>query len=206
MNAIRLFAASALVIIAGCGRKTPPAPPPSWSATQPSPLTRPVLPPLSKPSYHLSETTEQILPGYPVFASVSQKATFRNLRPTIDEAMKELMAASNAGGVTIAGPAVFVYHGATMELDKPFILEVGFPAAPGAKAAGKIKVAELPPMVALGLTYTGPLSAIDKAYDELMPKVQGRKLTPTGESREVYQGWEGPESPNNQVLIGIGVK
>ena len=197
------------VILAGCysARPLPTAPPPppsTFPAT--SPLTKPALPPLSRPSYHLSEVAEQALPAHAVFASVTTKTTFRELKPAIDQAMTALSDAAMAGRVSFAGPPVFVYRGATVELDKPFTLEVGFPAAPGAKASGRVQVGPLPAMKSLAVNYTGPLSAIDKAYDELLPKVRGRKLRQTNESREVYLNWEGPESPNNQVMIAIGIE
>jgi effector-binding domain-containing protein len=195
-------------LLGGCysARPLPTAPPPPSTLPTTSPLTKPALPPLSKPSYRLSEVSEQTLPAHAVFASVTTKTTFRELKPAIEQAMTALSEAATAGRVAFAGPPVFVYRGTTGELDKPFTLEIGFPAMPGAEAGGKIKVGPLPAMKAVALHYTGPLSAIDKAYDELLPKVRSRKLRQTGESREVYRNWEGPESGNNQVLIAIGVE
>ena len=44
------------------------------------------------------------------------------------------------------------------------------------------------------------------AYEKLMPAVFAAKLTPVGESREVYLYFEGVDSPNNVVQLQIGVK
>jgi effector-binding domain-containing protein len=163
--------------------------------------------PLSQPSYSLSKVTEQTQPAYAVFASVTTRATFRDLQKAIQSAMTDLTAASANNAIQFAGSPVFIYRGATpAELDKPFSLEIGFPAAPGATGNEKVQIKSLPAMKSLAVSFEGPISAIDKAYDAVIPEVQKRNLRQTGEAREVYNRWEGGDSLHNQIVIAVGVE
>lgn len=204
------FAVPALVLLcplAGCAHETrriSDQPPPARPAT--GPLTKPALPPLSQPSYSVSAVAEQELPAVPAYAYVSARTTVRDVQSAIAAAMAELSTAAGAGRLTFAGPATFVYRGATGELDKPFTLEVGFPVAAGTPPTGRVQVRPLPALRAVAATFTGPVSAIDKAYDKVVPEVQRRKLRPAGEAREVYLKWDGPEAGDNQVLVAVGVQ
>lgn len=161
---------------------------------------------MSQPSYHLSQITEQTLAAAPIFASVTARTTFRDLKAAIDSAMTELTAAATKGTVQFNGPPVFIYRGAERDPDKAFTLEIGFPAAAGAKPTGQVQIRSLAALKTAALSFEGPISAIDKAYDELLPQVRTRKLRPTGEVREVYNSWEGGDSRKNQILIGVGVE
>lgn len=203
-----LFAAAALAL-AGCSshRAHPSSLPSSRPAPATSAASRPALPPLSQPIYSLSKVTEQTQPAHAVFASVTTRATFRDLQKAIQSAMTDLTAASSENAIQFVGPPIFIYQGATAgELDKPFTLEIGFPAAPGAKASEKVQIKPLPAMKSLAVSIEGPISAIDKAYDAIVPEAQKRKLRQTGEVREVYNRWEGGDSLHNQIVIAVGVE
>jgi effector-binding domain-containing protein len=199
-----------LVVIGGCAAhpRADPVPVNPPVATRPStgPLTKPVLPPLTQPSFHVSPATLEAAPAIPAYAYVPATTTFREIERAVDAATAELTAADAAGKLKFAGPAVFVYRGVTMEPDKPFSLEVGFPVAEGAKPMGKILVRPLPAMKAIGVTFDGPLSAVDKAYDRLVPELFIRGLQPTGETRETYTRWDGRSSEHNEVRIAMGVQ
>ena len=56
------------------------------------------------------------------------------------------------------------------------------------------------------VTYTGPVTTIDKAYDRLIPAIQRAGLITTDETRELYLNWEGPDSPTDEVLVAIGLR
>ena len=77
---------------------------------------------------------------------------------------------------------------------------------PGTRPFGRFKVRPLAALRCASVTYTGPVPTIDKAYDRLIPAVQGAGLITTDETRELYLNWEGPDSPNDQVLVAIGLR
>ena len=198
------------VAIAATGSCAPARPPTRAddrpATTQPAvPLTKPALAPLTQPAYGLSNVVEQTLPAQPAFAHVSVRTTVRTLSASIDGAMAELFKHPDLGP-QIVGPSILVYRGVTPSLDQPFVLEVGFPVREAFQPTGAVKVRPLPALHCLTAEFTGPVRAIDKAYDRLLPTVAARKLRQSGETREVYLRWDGPDSENNQILVAVGVR
>lgn len=96
--------------------------------------------------------------------------------------------------------------GRLLDPDKPFRLQIGYPVARGTKPPAGLLVRDLSPLNAGTMTFTGPLSAIDKAYDQLIPKMEAEHLQPGDETREIYVKWEGPDAQGNEVVIAVGIK
>jgi effector-binding domain-containing protein len=147
----------------------------------------------------------QTLPEQTYF-HVRKNTTFQDVERAMDEALADLSRAAEAGRVTFTGPPTFVYLGLTDELSRPFTLDVGYPVDEGTRPFGRFRVRTLDPLKAAAVTYTGPVSMIDKGYDRLIPAMEASGLQPAGETREVYLEWHGPDSEQNQALIGIGIK
>ena len=101
------------------------------ATTQPlaAPLTKPTLPPLSQPAYTLTVEKLETLPAVPRYAHISVKTTFQTMQKEIESALKELEEASAGGKLVTTEPAIFVYLGATGQLNDVFTLEIGFAAA-----------------------------------------------------------------------------
>ncbi|QOV91966.1 GyrI-like domain-containing protein [Humisphaera borealis] len=169
------------------------------------PLTKPVLPPLTQPAYSLSNFAEQALPAQQAFASVTRQTTLREVRRTIDGAMKAL-SKDQGLGQHIIGPSMLIYTGMSGSLDEVFTLEVGFPVRPDYQPAEGVQVRPLPAMKCLSVDFVGSMRSIDKAYDKLIPAAQARKLKRTGEVREIYYRWNGHDSEENQLLVAVGVE
>ena len=106
--------------------------------------------------------------------------------------------------VVFDGCMIFVYHGATGQPDQKFRLQVGIAVAEGTEAQGEFKVQKLEPWKAATVLYGGPIQSIARAYEKLFGNLGGKQ--PTGETREYYYHWEGPESNNNVELIAAGVQ
>ncbi|MGF7473518.1 hypothetical protein WFJ45_22205, partial [Salmonella enterica subsp. enterica serovar Minnesota] len=62
--------------------------------------------------------------------------------------------------VQIVGSPVFVYNGATGEMDKPFELQVGFPVAGDTKPIGEAKVRELEKYRCATVLFSGAMNDI----------------------------------------------
>ncbi len=135
----------------------------------------------------------------------STETTFEKLHEAIDATLPKLLAATREHKIPVAGPVVFVYHNANMD-GKPFTIDIGIIVDPEAKDAGDFKVKKLDVFKCDTILLSGPLSQIGEAYGKVMQFVSSKKHEPTGESREFYLYWEGPESPNNVVQIQMGVK
>ena len=206
----RLF----LVIVAtsallwGCTQNPKPRPP--RIARRPTtqsidwPSTFPTTGPAVRTDFYVSEMRSESLEPRTYFY-VRETVTFQTLPRKVGQALAELQAASDEGRVRFEGPRVLRYLGATQELNKPFELEVGFPVAPGTAPFGKFKVRhETEPFRCAAVTFRGPMTLIDKAYDKLIPAMQAAGLAATDEAREVYLRWDGPSAPTNEVLVGVG--
>lgn len=198
--------ASCVLLSAGCaanGRKAAaPIPPTTRPAVA---LTKPVLQPLTQPAYSLSNVVEQTLPAQPTFAFVSAQATVRTLAQNIENAIGELFKQPELGASS-TGPLTIVYRGMTPTLDQPFALEVGIPVDEAFRPAGRVQVRPLPSFRSMTAEFAGPVDAIDKAYDRLYPTVKVRGLEPTGETRELYVHWSGPNDGENQIIVAVGVR
>jgi effector-binding domain-containing protein len=134
------------------------------------------------------------------------RTTPLDLQRAIDRITADLAQAANEGKVSYTGPCVFVFHGRSTELRRPFTLEIGFPVADGIRPFGHFQLKKLAAFRCATVTFIGPGSLIDKAYDKLDPAIDAAGLSRTDETREVYLNWAGPDFPSDQVLVGIGVK
>jgi effector-binding domain-containing protein len=63
-----------------------------------------------------------------------------------------------------------------------------------------------PEFRAATVIYTGPPAGVGEVYQKLIPAVKQMGLELTGEDREFTFYWDGVESPNNIILIQVGVK
>jgi len=148
----------------------------------------------------------QDVKGCTFFYSATE-TTIPQLSNVIPPMMEGMYSAMKENQISPANAPVFVYQGITQDPSKPFQLEVGMPVQPdGAKAVGDFKVRELPTFHCATVIFSGPLARIPQAYQQLFGELFQAGLQPTGETREMFLYWEGPESPNNIELIMAGVK
>ena len=56
------------------------------------------------------------------------------------------------------------------------------------------------------LVLSGPVSALGDAYQKLYGDLVPAGYKPTGEMRELILYWEGEGSPNNVVMIAVGIE
>jgi effector-binding domain-containing protein len=162
-------------------------------------------PPADKGAAMIGEPREQTLDGRTILFG-SREITFDKLLDTINDILPKLQAAVRENKTPVAGPVIFIYHGVNPMDNKPFTLDIGIVVQADAKAAGDFKVKKLAPFKCDTILLSGPVSAMSQAYEKLMPAVMAKKHEPSGEVREAYLYWEGPESANNVVQIQMGIK
>jgi effector-binding domain-containing protein len=92
------------------------------------------------------------------------------------------------------------------DMTKPFTLDIGIETVDDAKPTDDLKVRKLSRFKCATMLYTGSLQNLSKVYEKLVPAAlaAGHKLT--GESREFYLYWEGPDSKNNVVQVQVGIE
>jgi effector-binding domain-containing protein len=136
----------------------------------------------------------------------SMRTTLTKMRETIGARVDQALADMTKAGVVATGPAQFFYRGATGEPDREFDLSVGWPVAAGAKPSGEYTVKALPPFKCAMLIYGGALADIGPVYEKLFAQLAADGKEPTGETREIYAYWVGPDSQLNVIVIQAGVK
>ena len=71
-------------------------------------------------------------------------------------------------------------------------------SGPGAEA--------LPALSCMRTVYRGPLAELfTHGYQPLLQAIAEAGLRTSGESREVYHAWLGPDSPDNRIELQIGL-
>src|SRR5262245_60746539 len=139
------------------------------------------------------------------FVYAEAETTFPNLKQTIDTLMPKVDGLHSDRSKT-TGEYVFVYFNASMDPDKPFKLHIGFSVKPGVAPPAGAKVRKLESIKAATVVYSGDLAHIPDAFGELFTQISAAGLQPTGECRENYIYWEGPDSTNNIIIIQAAVK
>jgi effector-binding domain-containing protein len=140
------------------------------------------------------------------YAYITQQTTLAQIAEAIGPAMEKFGEAIMQHEIQPMGAPVFVYKGATGEMDKPFELQVGFPVSDLTKAQGDMQVRELEKYRCATVLFSGSMQNIPQAYGKLFADIQQAGLQPSGDSREMHLYFESVESPNNIVLIMVGVK
>jgi effector-binding domain-containing protein len=142
------------------------------------------------------------------YVYVEMESSFDKIGQSIQEAMPKITKAAQDGKFRLTGPFIMTYPNgvAHMTPDKPFKVQIGLKAEGEAAASGDAKVRTTEEFRAATTLYAGPPSGVGAAYEKLMPAIREMGLQLSGEVREFTFYWEGIDSPNNIVLIQVGVK
>jgi effector-binding domain-containing protein len=159
----------------------------------------------TQPVWHLSPLLVKDVKEVPGYLHGSAETTLADIAKTLDKIFMPLMDKAQKAGL-LGGPPIFVYHGATGDPTAKFTLDTGFAVPADTKPLGEFKVNKLPGYRAATAYFTGPLSSLGAAYTQFFPELMKAGYTPTGDMREVYLFWEGPDSANNVVEIQVGIK
>lgn len=152
----------------------------------------------------ISNMRVQDFPGGKYFYTAT-KLTIPQIGEFAGNAIPALITTIRENRINVAGPEVFVYQGMSEDMTKEFDLEIGFMVDAGTKEVGDYKVRDLAPFHCATVIYSGPVTDVGKAYQEIFTQIFAAGMRPTGEVREMYLYWESPESPNNIEVIMVGV-
>jgi len=139
-----------------------------------------------------------------IYSSV--ETSLSSIKEVASETMEPLTDAIKAGKFTPKGPAIMIYHGMTADPDKKFTLDMGFPVADKVQAFDDFKVRKLPVFHCASVIMSGPSRDLSQAWQAAYEDLMAAGLQPADEAREEYLKWDAQDSPNNVVLIEVGVK
>ncbi|MCX7692385.1 GyrI-like domain-containing protein [Tepidimonas taiwanensis] len=115
------------------------------------------------------------------------------------QAYADLHAEAQARGLTVNGPPIFATRGLPQEAHTPFDLDFCLPVS-------GTDLSMLPALRCARRVYEGPLCDLFRhGYQPLLHAMAEAGLRASGDSREVYHVWHGPDAPNNRIEIQIGI-
>jgi effector-binding domain-containing protein len=106
-------------------------------------------------------------------------------------------------GLAQSGPTTFVSYGREGPLSHAFRHDFCIPVSGDGDYGGALKLTTLPAVEHASAWIEGPFTpeSLERAYTACLDRIRGLGRTPSGESREVYHLWSGPDSPDNRVEI-----
>lgn len=111
----------------------------------------------------------------------------------------DLHARARSRGFAADGPPVFVARDMPTDAQTLFDMDFCLPVKGG-------DLPLLPPLRCARAIHEGPLAGLFvRGYQPLLQAIALAGLRMSGESREVYHAWHGPESPDNRIEIQIGL-
>jgi len=164
-------------------------------------------PPATAPADHLITPMRiQQFPAVTVLCGQA-RATLGELTGAIEQLMPAVQRELRDNHLEVTGPPIFVYRGMVPDPTQPFTLEIGFPVSQETRAANKsFTVKKLEALRCATVLFSGPVGRMGEAHQALFGAIFAAGRQPAGEVREMYLYWEGPQSPNNVVLIQAEVR
>ena len=142
------------------------------------------------------------------YAYVETETTFDKLGEVVLATIPQLSKAAQEGKFRITAPFVLAYPSGSVHLtpQKAFKVQIGMKVQGQAVESGEVKLRKTEEFRAATVLYTGPMAGMGECYQKLIPAISQMGLEMTGEEREFTVYFEGMDSPNNIVLVQVGVK
>lgn len=131
----------------------------------------------------------------------------RRLRiPEIRQAATELApiieGAIGDYGLTVAGPWIFIAHGLPKDGRTPFDWQICRPVESPEGYGGTVELRHLEPTIVASRIHQGSLRTLfTQGYAPLVAEIELSRHVFSGESREVYHGWNGPGAACHRIEI-----
>ncbi|MEJ2765665.1 hypothetical protein VV869_17060 [Photobacterium sp. MCCC 1A19761] len=122
---------------------------------------------------------------------------------------RTIQEAAEQSGLDVAGPWHFIAHGLPQDTQTKFEIEFTLPVSGechGVPGDG-VELKESRYFRCASTQYSGSLSQLFEAgYQPLLQAMADNNCALTGESREIYHQWHGPESAKNVIEIQFGIR
>lgn len=149
-----------------------------------------------------------IVQNYPAatYFHVTTAATQKTMPEVMKTLIPHLIIAAKEAAVMSHSPIILTYSGLTPDPNAQFEVQAGFIVDAGTKPAGDAQVRQLEPFKCVSMAYTGQPALVGKAYEALFPALFAAGKMPTQEMRQMLLYHENEQSPNNIMLLQIGVQ
>jgi predicted transcriptional regulator YdeE len=102
-------------------------------------------------------------------------------------------------------PSVFIYKGATGDMEKDFDLEIALVTERAEKVDGPYAFETVEAIKCASYDYNGDMPNLSTRYHEIFEDLDKAKARPSDEVREVYHEWIGEDSKDNKIEIQVGL-
>lgn len=112
----------------------------------------------------------------------------------------------SGAGTDHAGPWIFIAQNLPRDGKTLFDWRICLPIERPAAYAGRFDLLHLEPIIAASAHHRGSLRTLfSKGYGPLVSEIEQSRYIFSGESREVYHDWRGPESSYHLIEIQFGL-
>ena len=119
--------------------------------------------------------------------SAPHRITLAEVGKTASAVCAEVEADAAAQGMTVNGPWMFIHRNLPVQL--------------GAVYHGRYVLKTLPGATCAAHGHEGPLDRLFDSYATLLRAAAAQGCRLSGESREIYHCWQGPQAAENRVEI-----
>lgn len=159
-------------------------------------------------SAHDEETILDIKTTAPMTVlSAERMITIPDVAAVGAELCPALMQDAERHGLAISGPWIFVSHGLPMDARTTFKIEFCLPVTMQDSYEGDFELKTLGPMLCAAGHHEGPLRTLfSDGYGKLLQAITAAGHRFSGESREIYHRWQGPDATGNRIEIQFGLQ
>lgn len=141
--------------------------------------------------------------------SIEMQTKLNDIVKDVGELPEKLSGDLISAGIIPTGPMQFLYDGITEDPEAPFQLRIALPVSKAQAEGyrGPHRVDRLEPFQFVETVLHGDIAQLEKkAYIPLQTEIHKAGLAMTGQGREVYQNYDGPQSPDNETRVQLVVK
>lgn len=115
--------------------------------------------------------------------------------PLIDRAVEDF-------GLAVAGPWTFIAHGLPKDGKTPFDWQICRPVIAPENYEGPVELCHFPSIIVASRLHQGALRTLfTQGYAPLVAEIEMSRHVFSGQSREVYHGWNGPGASYHRIEI-----
>jgi len=123
------------------------------------------------------------------------------------EVCSALMEDAGRHGLMVNGPWTFVSHNLPRDNHTAFRVEFCLPVSAGSAYQGRYALRVLEPILCASRHHQGPLQSLfSGGYGPLLQEVKTTGYALSGESREIYHRWQGPDAADNHIEVQFGLR
>lgn len=109
-------------------------------------------------------------------------------------------------GLEVTGPWMFIGYNLPKNKTDRFVVDFCLPVRETGDYAGKFAIKSTGTFSCASSLYQGKLQHLfTRGYGPLVAEITASGARFTGESREIYHSWIGPESPENRIELQFGI-